>query len=198
MKQNWQIYSILFHIKGRANMEFNNETLELIKQRDNFEKSLRQLVYGSIEIRKKTNNRYVYVHYREDGIALSKYVGEYSEELCNVILQNTIKAKELKKNVKQLTKRLKELGYTETELSEKVSLNIDFAKSRLVQTVYRQAVLEGIATTYADTETIIEGGKVSGVTADDVIKVINLKRAWEFLLNKDVILSETNFSCYAK
>ena len=32
----------------------------------------------------------------EDGVALTKYVGEYSDELYNLILNNSIKAKQLK------------------------------------------------------------------------------------------------------
>lgn len=29
---------------------------------------------------------------------------------------------------------------------------------------------------------------------EDVPKIVNLKHAWEFILNKNVILSDTNFS----
>lgn len=36
--------------------------------------------------------------------------------------------------------------------------------------IYDQAILEGIATTFPDTETIIENGKVTGMTATDVQK----------------------------
>lgn len=39
----------------------------------------------------------IYIHYREDGKLLIKYVGEYSDDLYNLILNNNIKAKELKK-----------------------------------------------------------------------------------------------------
>lgn len=42
------------------------------------------------------SNKYIYVHYREDGITLTKYVGEYSDELYNLVLNNSIKAKKLK------------------------------------------------------------------------------------------------------
>ena len=54
--------------------------------------------------------------------------------------------------------------------------------------------MEGVATTFADTESIIEGGKVNNMTSEDVLKIINLKHAWEFILNKNVILSETSFA----
>ena len=51
-----------------------------------------------------------------------------------------------------------------------------------------------MATTFADTESIIEGGKVNNMTSEDILKVVNLKHAWEFILNKNVILSPTNFA----
>lgn len=34
--------------------------------------------------------------------------------------------------------------------------------------IYDQAILEGVATTFPQTETIIENGKVSGMRASDV------------------------------
>lgn len=86
------------------------------------------------------------------------------------------------------------LNYIEEELSEKVELNIDFAKRHLVNIIYSQAILEGVATTFEDTESIIESGKINNMTLEDVLKIINLKHAWEFILNKNVILSNTNFA----
>ena len=59
--------------------------------------------------------------------------------------------------------------------------------------IYDQAVLEGVATTLPQTEEIIENGTVNGMTADDVQKILNLKHAWEFILDKDVIQAESNY-----
>ena len=56
-----------------------------------------------------------------------------------------------------------------------------------------QAVLEGVATTFPQTEEIIENGTVNGMTADDVQKILNLKHAWEFILDNDVIQADSNF-----
>ena len=121
-------------------------------------------------------------------------MGEYSDKLYNLVLNNNIKAKELKKQIREINKKLKQLNYTEVELSEKVEQNIDFAKRHLVDTIYKQAILEGVATTFADTESIIEGGKVNNMTSEDIMKIVNLKHAWEFILNKNVIQSDTNFA----
>ena len=172
-------------------MEKNMELIMLLRNKEELEHELQKLVYGSIEIR---DNKYIYVHYREDGIVLTNYVGEYSDELYNLILNNNIKSKIIKKQIKDINNKLKKLNYIEEEVSENVGKNIDFAKRHIVDTIYKQAILEGIATTYADTENIIEGGKVNGMTSEDVLKIINLKHAWEFIFNKNTILSNTNFS----
>ena len=175
-------------------MEEKMEIMSLLQNKQLLEHELQSLAYGSVEIREKDLNKYIYVHYREDGVALTKYVGEYSEELYNLILNNSIKAKELKKQIREINKKLKQLNYIEEELSQKVEQNIDFAKRHLVDTIYKQAILEGVATTFADTESIIEGGKVNNMTSEDILKIVNLKHAWEFILNKNVILSDTNFA----
>lgn len=175
-------------------MEEKIEIMNLLQSKQVLEHELQSLIYGSVEIRENKSNKYIYVHYREDGIALTKYVGEYSDELYNLVLNNNIKAKQLKKQIREITKKLKQLNYIEKELSEKVEQNIDFAKRHLVDTIYKQAILEGVATTFADTESIIEGGKVHNMTSEDILKIVNLKHAWEFILNKNVILSDTNFA----
>ena len=175
-------------------MEEKIEIMNLLQSKQVLEHELQSLAYGSVEIRENESNKYIYVHYREDGVALTKYVGEYSDELYNLVLNNNIKAKQLKKQIREIIKKLKQLNYTEEELSEKVEQNIDFAKRHLVDTIYKQAILEGVATTFADTESIIEGGKVNNMTSEDILKIVNLKHAWEFILNKNVILSNTNFA----
>ncbi len=175
-------------------MEEKIEIINLLQSKQALEQELQLLTYGSVEIRENNSNKYIYVHYREDGVVLTKYVGEYSDELYNLLLNNSIKAKELKKQIRVITQKLKKLNYIEEELKPKVAENIDFAKRHLVDTIYKQAILEGVATTFADTESIIEGGKVNNMTSEDVMKIVNLKHAWEFILNKNVILSDTNFA----
>lgn len=175
-------------------MSDQEEILTLLKDKEICKRELSDLVFGTIELRERENKKYIYVHFREDGLSLTKYVGEYTDELYNLILNNNKTARELKHRLRQVEKQLKKLNYIEKDLSEKVAMNIDFARRHMVDTVYNQAVLEGVATTYLDTETIIEGGKVSNMTPNDILKVVNLKHAWEFILNKNVIQSPTNFS----
>jgi prophage maintenance system killer protein len=174
-------------------MEEKIKIMHILHNKHNLEQKLSSMIYGSIEIREKDLNKYIYVHHRERGRLVSKYVGEYDDDLYNLILNNNLEVKKIKKSIRNLEKELKDLNYQECELSSNVKLNIDFAKRNLVDTIYKQAILEGVATTFADTESIIEGGKVNGMTSDDVMKVVNLKHAWEFILDENVILAEENF-----
>lgn len=175
-------------------MEDKIEIISLVQEKQLLEHKLSSLTYGSVEIRESDSNRYIYVHYREDGIALTKYVDEYSDDLYNLILKNNIEAKTLKKRIRDISKKLKELNFSDNEITSELELNIDFAKRHLVDSIYKQAILEGVATTFADTESIIEGGKVNDMTSEDILKIINLKHAWEFILNKTVITSPSNLS----
>ena len=175
-------------------MDDNIEIMNTLQYKHNLEEQLNNMICGSVEIRERDEKKYIYVHYRDFGRNVSKYVGEYSDDLYNLILNNNLKSKELKKEIKTLEKRLKELNYKESELSDEVKLNIDFAKRNLVDSIYNQAMLEGVVTTYADTESIIEGGKVNGMTSTDIMKVVNLKHAWEFVLDGNIIMAEENFS----
>ena len=174
-------------------MSEKTEIMFLLQKREALLHELSTLTYGSTEIRENNYNKYLYIHYREEGRLLTKYLGEYQDELYNLILKNNVRAKEIKRDIKDINKRLKELNYTEEELDKEVERNIDFAKRHMVDTIYKQAILEGVATTYADTESILEGGKVNNMTSDDIMKIVNLKHAWEFILNKNVILSPTDF-----
>lgn len=172
----------------------NIQILDLINQKQILEQELNQLVYGSAEIREKDGKKYIYTHIKDDGLQLTKYIGEYSDTLYNLILNNNLRAKELKKSIKTIEKKLRELNYVDSELTLEVARNIDFVKKHLVDTIYKQAILEGIATTLSDTETIVENGKISNMSSEDILKVVNLKHAWEFVLNKNVILSKTDYN----
>ena len=168
--------------------------LDLLNQKQIKQYELEKLIYGTIEIREKDTKKYIYTHNKENGISSTKYIGEYTEELHNLILNNNLKAKELKKDIRKIEKELKKLDYVDEELTKEVSMNIDFAKRHLVDTIYKQAILEGVATTLSDTENIIEGGKVNNMSSEDILKIVNLKHSWEFILNKNVILTPTNYS----
>ncbi|MDX9916154.1 MAG: Fic family protein [Sphaerochaeta sp.] len=72
-------------------------------------------------------------------------------------------------------------------------LNLDFARANVKSLIFDQAVLEGISTTFRQTEIILENGKVAGVTPSDIQKIVNLKHAWEFILDKDIIAAKSDY-----
>lgn len=86
------------------------------------------------------------------------------------------------------------LQYESLELTDNIKVNIDLTRRNMVDSIYKQAMLEGVATTYSDTETIVNGGKVKDMTASDISKMVNLKHAWEFILGEGVITYPTNYA----
>ena len=168
---------------------------ELLKEKKQLQNRLDSMLYGSIEIREKDNKKYIYVHFRQDGVLSTKYAGGYSDVLYNLIINNTSHAKEIKRRIKEINKELKGLNYVETEgVDEMVAVNIDLARRNLVDSIYEQSILEGVATTYSDVETLVNGGIVNDMTASDVGKVVNLKRAWEFIMSVDLANYPTNYA----
>ena len=170
------------------------DTMELVKLQKEYNAQLNSLLWGTAEIREIKGGKYIYLHKRENGIVRTSYVGEYSDELYSSIQSNNLSAKEIKRKLRYVTKQLKERKYVTNDLTDDVRLNIDFAKRSLADTIYKQAVLEGVAVTFLDTETIIEGGKINGVSADDIQKINNLKHAWQFILDEDVITAKSDYS----
>ena len=167
---------------------------ELLRTKAEYQARLNLIPYdGVVEIKEVSDKKYLYIRKREAGRKTSTYVGPYSEELHQVLLKSIKDAREIKKAIRDIEKQLASYGYSHDELSANVVLNIDFARANMKSIIYDQAVLEGVATTFPDTELIIDNGKVNNVSAEDVQKILNLKHAWEFVLDKDVILSETNY-----
>lgn len=168
---------------------------ELLHQRADYQARLNLLPYdGSPEVKERDSKRYLYIRKRVGSRLTSTYVGEYSDNLYQLLLRNARESRELKKQIRRLDKELAQLGYSDAELSARVQLNLDFARANMKSNIYDQAVLEGVATTFPQTEDIIENGKVSGMSASDVQKILNLKHAWEFILDKDVISYPTDYS----
>lgn len=171
-----------------------NEIQELLRSRADLNARLNLMPYdGSPEIKERGNEKYLYVRKRVAGKQTSTYVGAYTEELYNLLLRNAREAREIRKELRSIDKQLANAGYSEDELSSDVINNIAFARANMKMNIYDQAVLEGVATSFPQTEEIIDNGKISGVTATDVQKILNLKHAWEFILDRDVIASRSDY-----
>lgn len=171
-----------------------NRIQELLHQKADLQARLNLLPYdGSPEVKELNGNKYLYIRKRIGSRLTSKYVDAYSDLLYQLLLRNAREARDLKKSIRRVEKELAVLGFVENELSPGVMLNLDFARANLKSSIYDQAVLEGVATTFPQTEAIINNGKVTGLSASDVQKILNLKHAWEFILDKAVIQFDSNY-----
>ena len=166
----------------------------LLREKAELKSCLNLLPYdGTPEVKDMSSGKYLYMRKRIGNKVTSTYVGTYSDDLYNLLVKNAKESKELKKKIRLIDKKLAEIGYSEEELDPKVVLNLEFARSNMKQIIYDQAILEGVSTTFPDTETIIDNGLVNNVSSVDVQKILNLKHAWEFVLDKDVILAPSNY-----
>ena len=171
-----------------------NEIQELLRCCVELNARLNLMPYdGTPEIKERGNGKYLYVRKRVAGKQTSTYVGTYTEELYNLLLRNARETREIRKSLRSIEKQLAEAGYSEGGLSVDVINNIEFARANMKINIYDQAVLEGVATSFPQTEEIIENGIVSGMTATDVQKILNLKHAWEFILDHDVVASRSDY-----
>lgn len=171
-----------------------NEIQELLRKRADLHARLNLMPYdGTPEIKERGDGKYLYIRKRVAGKQTSTYVGAYTDELYNLLLRNAREAREIHKELRHVEKQLAAAGYSEDELSADVIANIEFARANMKMNIYDQAVLEGVATSFPQTEEIIENGKVTGMTAADVQKILNLKHAWEFILDRDVVASRSDY-----
>lgn len=167
---------------------------DLLQQKADCQARIKLIPYdGTPEIKERDGKRYLYVRKRVGSRLTSTYVDIYSDTLYQLLLRNNKELRQLRKAIRQLDNQLAELNYTENALAPRIQQNLDFARANMKSNIYDQAILEGVATTFPQTEDIIDNGTVSGMTATDVQKILNLKHAWEFILDKDVIQSESNY-----
>lgn len=153
---------------------------------------------GSIEVKENASGKYLYARARVAGKNTSTYLGPYSEEAHAVLLRQATDLRALKKSLRRIEKELAAHGYEEQGLEPSALLNIDFAHANIKTLIYGQAVLEGVSTTFPQTEEILENGIVSGMKASDVQKILNLKHAWEFILDKDVVACASDLAVLSR
>lgn len=147
---------------------------------------------GSIEIKENSSGKYLYARSRIAGKNTSTYLGSYSDEAYALLMKQAAEQRSLKKRLRRIERDLSAAGYEEGALSSDVLLNIDFARANIKTLIHGQAVLEGVSTTFPQTEEILENGVITGMKATDVQKILNLKHAWEFVLDRDVVACESD------
>ena len=166
---------------------------ELLQEKADITARINLITYdGSPEVKQSGEKKYIYIRKRVGSKLTSTYVDVYSDELFALLLKQSKELRELKKKLRHVEKDLALLGYIQDNLDSKVILNLEYARSNMKQIIYDQAILEGVSTTFPQTETIIENGTVNGMKADDIQKILNLKHAWEFVLDKDILSYPSN------
>ncbi len=171
-----------------------DEIQEALRERADLHARLSLIPYeGTPEIKEVNGQKYLYTRKRIGSKVTSTYVGVYSDDLYQLLFRNTREAREIRKQIRKLEKALADLGYWGGELPARVIQNLDFARANMKANIYDQAVLEGVATSFPQTAEIIENGKIQGMTASDVQKILNLKHAWEFILDPDVIQARSDY-----
>lgn len=166
----------------------NEKIRALLAERAELRARISQIPFdGSIEVKESASGKYLYARSRVAGKNTSKYIDVYSEEAHALLLRQATDLRALKKSLRHVEKELATLGYEDKDLTSLTLLNIDFARANIKNLIYGQAVLEGVSTTFPQTEDILENGTVSGMKASDVQKILDLKHAWEFILDRDVV-----------
>ena len=134
-----------------------SEIQELLQQRADVQARLNLMPYdGNPEIKEANGAKYLYMRKRVAGKLTSTYVDVYSDELYQLLLRNAKERKDLNKTIRKINKDLTALGYEDKELSTRVLQNLDFARANMKANIYDQAVLEGVATTFPQTEELLK------------------------------------------
>jgi len=147
-----------------------------------------------LEIKELDGKRCLYVRRHELDRNISTHVGPYTDGLYRMLVRNNAERRSINKQLRFIDKKFAQLGYSESEFPPRAKLDIYFARANVKSLIYDQAILEGVATTFALAENIIEGGKINGMMVRDIQKAINLKHTWEFILGEGVLSALSDYS----
>lgn len=64
-----------------------------------------------------------------------------------------------------------------------------------MELVYNTAYIEGCNVTFPQTQTIIDGAVVNGITVDDIQTVLNLRDAWKYCIENTDNLVDLEYIC---
>jgi len=71
---------------------------------------------------------------------------------------------------------------TIAEAEKAVKFNVFYAKKNVVDSIWKEAIIEGVNITYPQAKVIVEHNQtVEGLTVTGTITVYNLKLAWNYL-----------------
>ena len=162
------------------------QIISLIKEKEFLEQKIKNLLYGSIEIRERANKKYIFVHFRDGNKLVTKYAGEYSEYLLRLINQNSLNAKQIKSQLRKINKSLAELGYNNTPLSNNSQKYINYIKDN--KKLFIQSILHADKSplSIAEIDSTLNG-QSPNLSPKDVMKIMNLNNAIDFVLSPYIL-----------
>ena len=162
------------------------QIISLIKEKEFLEQKIKNLLYGSIEIRERANKKYIFVHFRDGNKLVTKYAGEYSEYLLRLINQNSLHAKQIKTQLRKINKSLAELGYNNTPLSNNSQKYINYIKDN--KKLFIQSILhaDNSPLSIAEIDSTLNG-QSPNLSPKDVMKIMNLNNAIDFVLSPYIL-----------
>ena len=177
----WYIIYNFFKTKYRGGFVIEKyDLVNLIQNYEYYLDRLSSLVYGSLDIRGRDNKKYIYVHFRKDGKIITKYVGEYTENLYNEILSNNVEIKEINKKIRYIEKYIKEKDYKKKEVSEETKDNIRKVSNNKEKLLLDLAKLENINISVENIYNILSNTEVNNILSDEVVKFYNLLNGFEY------------------
>ena len=73
--------------------------------------------------------------------------------------------------------------------------NVFLAKRNIVDNIYSNARMEGINVTFPQTQTILDGVNVPNLKIDEIQVILNLRDAWNYVINNVEEKLDLNFIC---
>jgi len=168
----------------------NNPNLisELLKEKKDIEFQIKETNFkGYPEVKEIAGKKYIYLRFKKYDRLSSKYAGIYTESFYNDLKDISKTIKELNYRLRSINTKLAKLGVNSGKIDSKIILNADFIRNNLNTIIYGQAIVEGVSATFLDTEEILEKGSSRNVSFDDTLTILNLKNAWQYVLDEDTI-----------
>ena len=167
---------------------------QLLSEKRDLERQLKDANFkGYPEIKEIAGKKYIYLRYKKYDHLSSKYAGVYSEDFYNNLKALSLSIKELNTKLRVVNTKLAKLGVMVDDIAPNVLLNIDYVRNNINSIIYEQAVVEGVSATFLDTEEILEKGSSRNVGFNDTLTILNLKNAWQYVLDEDTIRQKMDF-----
>lgn len=171
---------------------------ELLNEKNNLEKQIEEANFkGYPEIKILNGKKYIYIRSKKYNHLSSKYISVYDEKYFNELKELSKTIRELNNKLKKVKTKLAKLNIDVNEINHKILLNIDYVRNNMNIIIYGQAIVEGVSATFLDTEEIIENGSSANVNFNDTLTILNLKNAWEYILDEDTYRRDISFDTLA-